>query len=75
MTCAVKQCPLGQAWFDEALTPSVAHQRVECSNMGTCDRRSGTCTCRWGFTGLAWYTDNMTNSIHTEYTQSDIPFF
>ena len=54
MTCAVKQCPLGQAWFDEALTSTVAHQRVECSNMGTCDRSSGTCTCRWGFTGIAW---------------------
>ena len=53
MTCSVKQCPLGPAWFDEALTPTVAHQPAECSNMGICDRSTGTCTCRFGFTGLA----------------------
>ena len=29
------------------------HQPAECSNMGSCDRSSGKCTCRWGFTGLA----------------------
>ena len=53
MTCSVKGCPVGPAWFDEALTPTVAHQPAECSNMGSCDRSVGKCACRWGFTGLA----------------------
>lgn len=31
-----------------------AHSRdVECSNMGTCDRVTGTCQCRDGFEGQA----------------------
>ena len=26
MTCNVKNCPMGPAWFDEAVSPTVAHQ-------------------------------------------------
>jgi hypothetical protein len=53
VACNVKQCPLGPAWFDEAVTPTTAHQPAECSHMGICDRSTGKCTCRTGFTGLA----------------------
>ena len=30
-----------------------AHNQVECSNMGVCDRSTGLCTCREGFEGIA----------------------
>ena len=53
LTCAVKECPKGYAWFDEATSSVDAHSFVECSNMGTCDRATGTCKCRDGFTGSA----------------------
>ncbi len=53
LTCAVKECPKGYAWFDEATSSVDAHALTECSNMGTCDRSTGTCECRDGFTGAA----------------------
>ena len=53
MVCSVKRCPVGPAWVDEALSESEAHQPAECSGMGICDARTGKCTCRTGFIGLA----------------------
>jgi hypothetical protein len=32
---------------------SFAHQLAECSNAGHCDRQSGFCRCRDGFSGTA----------------------
>ena len=52
-SCGVAQCPSGPAWFDEASSASTAHAPAECSNMGNCDRTSGLCICREGFTGPA----------------------
>ena len=53
VTCSVRECPKGYAWFDEPFSPTEAHQLAECSNMGVCDRLEGTCLCRAGFTGAA----------------------
>jgi len=50
---SIGQCPLGPAWADKAYATDQAHQNVECSNAGTCDRKSGTCSCFPGFTGAA----------------------
>ena len=51
--CSLRTCPLDAAWFDRAASVDVAHQNIECSNMGTCDRDLGTCVCRDGFHGRA----------------------
>jgi hypothetical protein len=51
--CRATQCPVGRAWFDEAISITEAHQLAECSNMGICDRSSGTCRCRDGYSGAA----------------------
>jgi hypothetical protein len=51
--CSFKQCPKGRAFFDEPVASDTAHQYAECSNAGTCDRRTGYCICRSGFTGPA----------------------
>lgn len=51
--CQVAMCPKGQAWFDEAISANEAHQLVECSNMGKCNRKNGVCVCKKGYSGNA----------------------
>lgn len=52
--CQARTCPTGRAWFHEPIVDEIAHDElVECSNMGTCDRGTGTCTCRDGYAGRA----------------------
>lgn len=47
-------CPSGNAWVDHATSNNTAHAALtECSNMGVCDRTTGLCSCRSGFTGEA----------------------
>eukprot|EP00937_MAST-01D_sp_MAST-1D-sp2_P003939 g3939.t1 len=56
-TCEYKSCPTGVAWFDEATTTDTAHTTtVTCSNRGTCDGATGSCTCQDGFDGTACET-------------------
>lgn len=35
------------------LLPDTAHEYAECSNKGTCDRRTGVCDCLLGYDGAA----------------------
>ncbi len=51
--CSEFTCPFGAAWTDFATGTDIAHQDAECSNMGVCDRTTGTCSCRVGFEGNA----------------------
>ena len=51
--CTDRTCPRGPAWFDEPTSDKVAHAPVECSNAGSCNRLTGQCSCRPGFTGSA----------------------
>lgn len=52
--CSLRVCPRGKAWFDMPSGDETAHTSfVECSNMGTCDRRNGVCVCSEGFEGAA----------------------
>ena len=51
--CSERVCPEGRAWFDEPTADNDAHNNVECSNMGTCDRTLGQCSCHTGFEGSA----------------------
>ncbi len=53
------ECPLGIAWFDKAYGLDLAHQNVECSNEGICDRVTGICKCFHGFTGNACQRSNF----------------
>ena len=48
-----ENCPVGVAWSDKAYAADTAHQLTECSNAGSCDRKSGLCNCYGGFTGNA----------------------
>ena len=51
--CAMRQCPMGQAWTDVASGVDTAHGLAECSAMGNCERTTGQCICRLGYTGVA----------------------
>eukprot|EP00602_Paraphysomonas_sp_CaronLab_P009357 CAMPEP_0185037684 /NCGR_PEP_ID=MMETSP1103-20130426/32436_1 /TAXON_ID=36769 /ORGANISM="Paraphysomonas bandaiensis, Strain Caron Lab Isolate" /LENGTH=715 /DNA_ID=CAMNT_0027575783 /DNA_START=415 /DNA_END=2562 /DNA_ORIENTATION=- len=51
--CRVGSCPMGRAWFDEAISSTEAHQLTECSSMGMCDRQTGLCNCNTGYSGDA----------------------
>jgi hypothetical protein len=51
--CSEMTCVFGSSWFDEAAAEGTAHQPVECSNMGLCDRSKGACECMAGFEGAA----------------------
>jgi hypothetical protein len=51
--CALRLCPKGAAWFDEATAADTAHAPAECSNRGECNRASGQCKCMGGFEGSA----------------------
>ena len=49
-SCEYKTCPSGYGWFDEATSTDTAHATgIECSNMGVCNRRLGTCDCDWTY--------------------------
>lgn len=51
--CSQRICPFDRAWVDLAVSTDNAHNAAECSNMGTCDRSTGSCQCREGFEGKA----------------------
>jgi hypothetical protein len=52
--CSLRTCPAGNAWVDFPSANNEAHAAfTECSNMGTCDRSTGTCQCKPGFGGPA----------------------
>ena len=55
--CSLRTCAYGRAWFGRPTSgDGYAHMNdalVECSNMGTCDTITGTCSCMDGFEGTA----------------------
>jgi len=53
--CSERLCPKDVSWFTLPNANNEAHlfEHVECSNMGTCDRTAGVCTCEEGWTGSA----------------------
>lgn len=50
--CSLMTCPFGNSWFSLPSADDQAHSETsECSDMGTCDRTTGTCSCFDGFEG------------------------
>lgn len=50
--CSARACPVGPAVGSIPKDLSTGlHREVECSNVGTCNRASGTCVCPPGFEG------------------------
>merc|ERR1719155_94587 len=51
--CSLRTCPKGAAWVAVATSANEAHPLAECSNKGTCDRKSGECECFENYDGIA----------------------
>jgi hypothetical protein len=52
--CSLRYCPYGPSWLSAPKYENErTRERVECSNMGTCDIFTGKCTCRPGYEGRA----------------------
>lgn len=52
--CSERVCPSGLSWFNYPTAANTAHNVYsECSDMGTCDRTAGTCSCKDGYFGDA----------------------
>ncbi|EQC31457.1 hypothetical protein SDRG_11055 [Saprolegnia diclina VS20] len=52
--CSLRTCPYGTPWSAVASALDTARTTsAECSNMGTCNRATGGCSCRDGFSGAA----------------------
>ncbi len=39
--CSLRTCPYQLAWSDIPYANNVAHKSAECSNAGSCDRKTG----------------------------------
>ncbi len=51
--CSLRVCPYDHAFTDVPSDINTAHNYAECSNAGVCDRETGECQCREGYTGRA----------------------
>lgn len=51
--CSLRSCPSDRAWADVPKSSTSAHQVMECSNRGVCDKTTGLCKCFEGFVGNA----------------------
>jgi hypothetical protein len=51
--CSLRTCPFAKAWVDIPFFNNTAHRNAECSNAGSCDRKTGNCVCYPGYEGRA----------------------
>jgi hypothetical protein len=51
--CSLRTCPKGAAWWAVATAANEAHPYTECSNAGTCNRKTGECNCFGNYEGIA----------------------
>lgn len=49
--CSSQVCPFGISWVGTPGASNAAHAYAECSDKGTCDRKSGECQCFEGYEG------------------------
>jgi len=51
--CSQRTCPKDFSWVGSVVNANDLHPWAECSNKGTCDRKTGTCQCFPGYDGWA----------------------
>ena len=65
--CSLRVCPSGVAWADFPFANDTAHKTfVECSGFGVCNRATGICKCRDGYTGEACQRHSCPMGTSTE---------
>jgi len=50
--CSLRTCPYGMAWAAPPKAKDDHTQRLECSGVGSCDRKTGECKCAAPYTGV-----------------------
>jgi hypothetical protein len=63
--CSQRNCPNGPAWADRPYAVGEAHQAVECSAAGACQRGTGLCECYDGFSGPACERSSCPNECNS----------
>lgn len=66
--CSQRTCPRDFAWVGDVMNSNNLHPWVECSNKGSCDRKSGTCTCFPGYDGVACQRSTCPNNCNDRGT-------
>jgi len=66
--CSQRTCPRDFAWVGEVVNANDVHPWVECSNKGTCDRKTGTCSCFPGYDGVACQRTTCPNNCNDRGT-------
>jgi len=51
--CSGRTCPKSTAWVGSVVNSNDVHPVVECSNKGSCDRKTGECACFTNYDGIA----------------------
>ena len=51
--CSQRTCPKDFAWVGDVINANNLSPWAECSNKGTCDRKTGACACFAGYEGVA----------------------
>jgi hypothetical protein len=51
--CSLRTCPRDYAWVGDVVNANDLHPWAECSNRGSCDRKTGVCSCFPGYDGVA----------------------
>jgi len=62
--CSQRVCLYGRAWADAPYGDGLAHDYLECSGNGICDRSTGECQCNDGFVGDACRYSACPNSCN-----------
>ncbi len=66
--CSQRTCPRDFAWVGEVVNANDVHPWTECSNKGTCDRKTGTCSCFPGYDGVACQRTTCPNNCNDRGT-------
>ena len=66
--CSLRTCPRDFAWVGDVINSNNLHPWVECSNKGSCDRKTGTCSCYPGYDGVACQRSTCPNNCNDRGT-------
>ena len=62
--CSARTCPMAPAWIAGVAGANNAHPSAECSGKGTCDTKTGMCSCFANYEGIACERTVCSNSCN-----------
>jgi len=73
--CSERTCPSGRAWAASPQGNDDHEQRIECSGVGSCDRKTGECVCSEGYWGEGCRRSTCPNDCNGHGTCQSIKQF